>query len=73
MKTKLIGSQANLESLLKDVNNYFYSKTYYFKQIDENTYQVFNSKGLNENYIVKFEKKRYRFLLIIDKNNTWLI
>jgi len=59
-KTKLIGSAGSLESLLKAVTQYFYSDVT-FHQADFGTWEVYNSNGKIESFIVTQKKDRYRF------------
>lgn len=59
-KVQLLASSPSLEGLTKLLNKFLFSTTYNI--LDDFT--VVYSKGINNNYLVKQEKTRYKLYII---------
>lgn len=62
-KNTLLASSANLEAIIAVINKYFFSNSIYLQlsEKEENTWDVYNAKGICSNFCVKLKKGRYRF------------
>jgi len=59
--TYLIGTSPSIEKMTDLINQYFYSTTFYLEPKNNKEFNVYNSKGLLTNHIVKKKGNRYRF------------